>query len=291
MNLTTGCQSADLTDPVQGVPIPLRLFFPAHAAERAERLGPYMFDVALDAPVVGEHLPLVVISHGTGGSSLTHRDLAALLARAGFVVALPEHPGNNRDDNSLAGTAANLENRPRHIRLAIDAVFAHPAIGPRLVPGKVALIGHSLGGYTSLAVAGGQPTAFAHETADGQARLVSVTRDPRVRALVLLAPATPWYMAQGALAAVDVPILMRTGEKDEFAPAGFAEIVKLGVRHPGRIDHKVVPNAGHFSFQSPFPAAMERPDFPPSQDPPGFDRAAFQPVLNREILTFLRDAI
>ncbi|MFL5350272.1 MAG: hypothetical protein ACJ8AT_36315 [Hyalangium sp.] len=36
------------------------------------------------------------MSHGTGGSPWTYRGMAAHLARAGFVVALPEHPGNNR---------------------------------------------------------------------------------------------------------------------------------------------------------------------------------------------------
>ncbi|WP_309896459.1 chloride channel protein [Archangium sp.] len=53
----------------------------------------------------------------------------------------------------------------------------------------------------------------------------------------------------------------------------------------------VVPNAGHFSFQSPFPPAMTRPEFPPSQAPAGFDRVAFQPVLHAEILTFLRASL
>jgi predicted dienelactone hydrolase len=118
-----------------------------------------------------------------------------------------------------------------------------------------------------------------------------VVRDPRVRALVLLAPASVWFMAEGALADVDLPILMRIGERDEHTPAFHAEIILKGVPHPERIDHRVVPNAGHFSFQSPFPPAMTRPEFPPSQDPSGFDRAAYQPVLHAEILTFLRASL
>lgn len=67
---------------------------------------------------------------------------------------LPEHPGNNRADNTIAGTIANLVNRPRHIRLLIDAAFDNLVIGPALLRDKVALIGHSMGGYTALAVAG-----------------------------------------------------------------------------------------------------------------------------------------
>jgi predicted dienelactone hydrolase len=39
--------------------------------------------------------------------------LAAQLARNGFVVALPEHPRSDRNNNDLEGTAANPANRPR----------------------------------------------------------------------------------------------------------------------------------------------------------------------------------
>jgi predicted dienelactone hydrolase len=291
LSVNVGCHAVDATDPIQSARIPLVLLYPTRAPQRPEQLGPYALSLARDAPPDGEGLRLVVISHGTGGSSLVYRDLAVHLARAGFVVALPEHPGNNRDDNRLARTIANLENRPRHIRLAIDAAFADELVSGRLERDGVAVIGHSLGGYTALALAGGRPSALPHETADGQPRALAVTPDTRVRALVLLAPAAAWFVFDGALRDVDVPILMRTAERDEHAPAFHAEIIQRGVRDPARIDHRVIPNAGHFSFLSPFPPERTRPDFPPSQDPEGFDRATMHPVLNAEITAFLRDAI
>jgi predicted dienelactone hydrolase len=289
--LTVGCRTVEVTDPVQGARVPLWVLHPARAPERLAQFGPYPLEVASDAPVEGEGLPLVVVSHGNNGTPWVHRGLAAHLARAGFVVALPEHPGNSRMDGSLAGTAANLANRPRHLRLVLDALFADGALGPRLSAGGVGVIGHSIGGYTALALAGGRPTSFPNESADGQARPVPVVPDPRVRALVLLAPATPWFMGEGALDEVDVPILMRTGELDFAAPAFHAEIVLGGVRDRGRIDHRVILGAGHFSFQSPFPPAMIRPDFPPAHDPAGFDRAAYQAVLAAEVLVFLSEAL
>jgi predicted dienelactone hydrolase len=286
-----GCCAVELTDVVQGARVPLWLLYPAWLPEREERFGPYPLRVAMDAPVAGEGLPLVVISHGNGGSPWVYRELAAYLARAGFVVALPEHPGNSRSDNRLAGTQANLENRPRHIRLVIDAALASDRVGGRLGRGGVAVIGHSLGGYTALAVAGGRPSALPNETADGKAQPFSVVSDPRVRALVLLAPAVPWFMAEGALAELEVPILMRTAEKDELTPVFYAETLLGGIRDPQLLDHRTIPNAGHFAFLSPFPAAMVSPSFPPSQDPAGFDRAAFLPTLYGEILSFLRGAL
>jgi predicted dienelactone hydrolase len=281
--MNVGCRVLDVMDPAQGR-VPAWVLYPARGPEREEQFGSYSLAVAMDAPVEGKNLPVAVISHGNNGTSWTHRGLAAHLARAGFVVALLEHPGNSRNDGSLAGTAANLTNRPRHVRLLIDAVAAIFGAAP-----TVAVIGHSIGGYTALAVAGGRPSCFPEESPDRQAHPVSVERDPRVRAVVLLAPATPWYLGEGALDGVDVPIFMRTGEHDAIVSHG--DIVLRGVPDRARVDHRVVPNAGHFSFQSPFPPEMTRPQFPPSQDPPGFDRAAYQAVLGDEILAFLRGAL
>jgi predicted dienelactone hydrolase len=229
----------------------------------------------------------VIVSHGSGGSRLTHRVLAAGLARQGFVVVLPDHPGNNRDNNELAGTHTLLADRPRQVRQAIDWAYADAALGTHLLPDAVAVIGHSLGGYTALAVAGGRPWAAAHETPDRQPRLVPVAPDARVKALVLLAPATPWFMAPDALAGVHAPILILTGENDEMTPAWHAEVVKRGVPAGTEVDHRTVPNAGHYSFLSPFPAERTSAAFPPSQDPLGFDRARFHEELSGEVGAFL----
>jgi predicted dienelactone hydrolase len=212
--------------------------------------------------------------------------MAKHLARAGFLVALPEHRGNSRNDNSLAGTVANLENRPRHISLTMDAVFADPAIKD-FAAERVGVIGHSIGGYTALAVAGGQPWAASHESADGKAHPVRVTSDQRVRSLALLSPATFWFVP-GALREVSVPILMRTGEKDEITPASHADNVIRGVRDPSLVEHKVIAGAGHFSVMSRFPPAMIRPDFPPSQDPEGFNRENIRASLFFDVEAFLR---
>jgi predicted dienelactone hydrolase len=293
MSAHVGGRTADAVDPVTGERLPITLLYPTKAEGAPVRFGPYAITFARDAEpeAEGERLPVVAISHGTGGSPWVYRDLASYLARAGFVVVLLEHPGNNRNDDRLANTLANLENRPRHLRMAIDAAFADGLLGARLAPKGVAVIGHSLGGYTALALAGGHPTSYAHESPDGQPRAIAVERDPRMKALVLLAPATAWFMLDGALSDVDVPILMRAGEKDEHTPAFHAEVVLRGVRDPARVDHAVVPNAGHFAFLTPFPPEMVKPGFLPAQDPAGFDRGAYLPRLYDEVSAFLRRAL
>ncbi len=287
---TAGLSSFEVPDPQAGDPIPTLIVYPAHAPEQPESLGPYTLSAARNAEIAPGPFPLILISHGTGGSPLVYRDLARHLARYGFLIALPEHPRNNRNNNSLANTAAILANRPRHIRRVMDWLFAHPLFGPHLVPDAAAIIGHSLGGYTALAAAGGIPTAYPHETPDGQSAVVDVTPDARVKSLVLLAPATAWFTAADALSAVRVPILMLTAEKDDHTPQWHAAIVRQGVPDPALLEHKTIANAGHFSFLSPFPAPMIYAAFPPSQDPEGFDRPAFHVELNAEVLAFLRRA-
>jgi predicted dienelactone hydrolase len=299
--MNVGLREVALHDELQDARIRLRLVYPTEATPHEQRVGPYTLEVAVDAPLArpaqptaqgaARALPLLVISHGTGGSALVYRDLALGLVQAGFVVALPDHPGNCRGDNALAGTAANLENRPRHIREVIDAAFADGVVGAYLQPRAVGLVGHSMGGYTALAVAGGRPSAFPRETADGLAHLVRVEPDPRVKALVLLAPATVWFGGDGALNDVIAPILLFTAETDEHTPPEHADILVRGIRSvPGHapLEHRVVPGAGHFSFLSPFGPRLTRPEFPPSQDPAGFDRAAFQPVLAQATAEFFR---
>lgn len=283
-----GCRALDVTCDVQGARVPVRVLYPTNAPPRTETFGPYALDVALDAPILGERLPLVAISHGNGGTPWGYRGLAAHLAREGFVVALVEHPGNSRNDNSLAGTPENLANRPRHVRLALSAAFADGVIGPRLVPESAAVIGHSIGGYTALAVAGGRPMAMPNETPEGVARPVVVEKDPRVRAVVLFAPALVWLIGPGALADVHVPVFVRTGDRDELTPPYYVEAILRGLPEGARVDSAVVPGAGHFAYFWPVPAAMAGPGFPPSQDPPGFDRAGYQPQLYGEVLAFLR---
>ncbi|KQQ40539.1 hypothetical protein ASF61_06165 [Duganella sp. Leaf126] len=279
-----GCRLLEVDDAVQKAVIPLALLYPATGSETTARFGPYTLDVAQDAAPVGGPYPLVVVSHGNAGTPWAYRELARHLVQAGYVVALPAHPGNTRNNNNRANTAANLANRPRHISVVIDA--AYRALPGMLLADTVAVIGHSIGGYTALAVAGGQPWTGPYERKTNPPQPVPVTPDARVRALVLLAPATAWFRP-GALREVHQPILMITGDLDVNTPVAHALNVLDGVADRSRVVHKVFAGAAHFSFMSKFPAEMTRPEFHPSQDPPGFDRATIQPALFDDITAFL----
>jgi predicted dienelactone hydrolase len=282
---SVGYRTVEVADNTLALTFPVAVLYPARTPAITIQIGPYPLEVAPDAPIAEGIFPLVIISHGGGSTPWAYRTLAYFLVRHGYVVGLPVHPFNNRNDDAWGGKLENLMARPRHLHLTIDALLAHPELA--LIPGRVAVIGHSMGGYTALAGAGGQPTCFPWESADGQLHPIAVVPDSRIMALVLLAPATVWFRLEGALRDVQVPVLLLAAEHDEPTPYFHSQIVIDGLPLAGLLEHRVVENANHFSFLSPFPAAMLRPDFLPAQDQPGFDRAQFQEELHAEILTFL----
>jgi predicted dienelactone hydrolase len=284
METFVGSRNLRVIDAPRGLSFTVWVMYPTRVPSAPVTFGLYSIDVAPDAPVDAGCFPLVVISHGSGGSHLAYRTIGAHLAKSGYVVAMPEHPGNNRNNNELSGTLENLTNRPRHVRLTIDAVSSDAHFKGRVQPDNVALIGHSIGAYTALAVAGGTPWSEAGQK-------VEVVPDRRVKALVLMAPATAWYLRDGSLSHVEAPILMLAAEHDPFTPRWHAELVLARVPDRARVTYRVVENAGHFSFLSPFPPTMKSAGFLPSMDPEGFDREKFLEKLNVELLDFLNGAL
>ena len=137
--------------------IEVALWYPSTATERVLGAGPFRPRAAPDAPVLAGRHPLVLLSHGTGGMNLNHHDLAAALARAGFVVASLTHPGDNFRDRSLIADPRYFVERPRQVSRVLDALLADPDWAARLDATRIAAIGHSAGGYTVAALLGARP--------------------------------------------------------------------------------------------------------------------------------------
>ncbi|MGS2751086.1 alpha/beta hydrolase family protein [Bacillus zanthoxyli] len=282
-----GYRRVELFDEQLDITFPMFVMYPTNTPEKFENIGPYHLNVSSNAEPQEGVFRLVLISHGTGGSPLVYRTIARHLARNGFVVGMPEHPFNNRNDNTLEGTVDNLTIRPKHISMTIDWFFNSEDFAKTLKPVSVSVIGHSMGGYTALAASGGVPTSFSYESSDEKSHLIKITPDYRIKSLVLLAPASVWFKTKGALEDINIPILMLVGEKDQLAPYFHAEIILNGITDSTKIQHRIVKNAGHFSFLSPFPKEMTNASFLPSQDPHGFNREYFHHELNKEITEFL----
>lgn len=291
MKMNCGLKEIRVWDAAQTAEIFVPVLYPSSSSETCLHFGPYTIDAAINGELAGKNLSLVLVSHGNGSTPWAFRDLAKSLALNGFVVALIEHPGNNRNDNALAQSLANLENRPRHLSLVIDALFSDALLAPAIKKSHVGVIGHSIGAYTALTAAGARPWAGPHETRDGKPAEVFAKSDSRISALALLMPASFWF-PEGSLRNVNIPILIRTGTNDRITPSSpHADTIIFGVAPGTRVEHTSIAGAGHHSVQSIYPAELTSPDFPPSQDPPGFDRASYQPKLFADINGFFKQTL
>jgi predicted dienelactone hydrolase len=275
-----GIRHLQVRDPERATSFPAIVQYPTAEPSSGTAIGPYRFDATLDAPLAAGTFALCVVSHGGGGSHLLYRSIGGYLAARGYIVVSPEHPGDNRNDRAESNTELAALHRPRHASLAIDAVLEHQCFRRAADESRICAVGHSMGGYTALALVGGRPWSRAGQP-------IGTRADPRVRAAVLLAPSTDWFLAPGALAAVSTPLLVVAAERDELTPP--QKIRQALGALPGGTPWTlhVVPGAGHYSFLTPFPAEMRRPDFPPSTDPEGFDRERFHVELPRLVHEFL----
>src|ERR1039458_4806194 len=82
---------------------PITVFYPSNTPGNPLKRGPFTLDVAREGSFQAGNRRLVVISHGSGGSPWPFADLARILVNSGFVVALPEHDGDNYHDQRLVG--------------------------------------------------------------------------------------------------------------------------------------------------------------------------------------------
>ena len=198
--------------------------------------------------------------------------MASALAHQGFIVAAVNHPGTTSKDRS-APAAAQLWQRPVDIRRAIDAVLAQPDQFGNVQPSRIAVVGHSLGGWTALEVAGARfdPVRFAQDckvhsqlapcavyqqmnpasTPAAQAQLAADLSDKRVSAIVSLDLGLSRGFTDQSLAAVSVPTLViAAGVPSTELPAEL-ESDDLAKRLPPAATRYVeISDATHFSFMA-----------------------------------------
>jgi predicted dienelactone hydrolase len=201
-------------------PLPLEVWYPVDAPDA---FGPLTFyalagPIGLTSAVAYEGVPvssagprpLIVFSHGSGGVAIQSIHLMEHLASHGFVVVAPSHTGNTQADVA-AGTAVPLAqallDRPPDISFVIDHMIAlsadslDPFFG-RIDDQKIGVAGHSLGGFTALAMASGYSAG-------------AIPPDPRVKAILPVAPASS-FLSDAELAGIQVPTLLLTGTLDSL---------------------------------------------------------------------------
>jgi predicted dienelactone hydrolase len=143
----------------RGSDLAVTIWYPADAGGKLVTLGESIFfvgtDAMLEAPISRGRYPLILLSHGAGlgGTPQAMSWIATPLAKQGFIVAAPTHPGNTEANRSAAETM-KLWRRPADISATLDAMEKQPFFENHLEAGRVGVLGLSMGGSTALALAG-----------------------------------------------------------------------------------------------------------------------------------------
>lgn len=216
------------------------------------------------APTADLH-PLVLLSHGYGGSWRNLSWLADVLVRQGYVVAAPDHPGTTTFDRD-PGRAAMLWERPRDLSRVVDALMMKPELAGAIDGRRIAAIGHSLGGWTVTALAGARfetprlaeecrqnssPRACAliPELGLADPALERDMTDPRISAFVSLDLGLARGFSPESLAGIDGTALVISAGTDIGDMPARLESGYLSANLPKASTTSVeIPDAMHFSF-------------------------------------------
>ena len=269
-------------------PLATTVWYPAASSSVESEWGVGVFRFgrsALDAPFAdSKRHPLIVLSHGTGGSAAQLSWLAEKLVNAGFLVAAVNHHGNTAaEDRSWPHGFALPSERARDLTVLIDKLLADPELAAHVDSTRVGAAGFSLGGYSVLATVGAHLTLAdwqlrckdeAHnpvcrlppEADFSMADMLALAdsdvafkaamsrdqqpiNDKRIRAVYAIAPALVSLLHKQELASVQVPVRFVLAEADQQ----IQFLKTLGAISQSLPDATMVtiPGAGHYAFLAP----------------------------------------
>ena len=297
-SFAAGFRFIDVPADAEGPALTGALWYPCAAPLGTVQLGPYALSVSKDCALSGDKHPLVVVSHGRGGTFLGHHDTAEALANAGFIVAALNHPGDTASDKSRIGELSVYVSRPADIKRLIDHMLGASPAAPFIDPSRIGFFGFSRGGYTGLAVIGANAD-FANATAlcgDSPVRVCQQIRnrefpgpmphDPRIKAAVVADPLAIFFTAQ-AVAPIKMPVQLWASELGGDG-VFLRDVAPLDTNLTAPHEYHIVRNAGHFAFFL-CPPALVQTAADLCTDPSGFDRAAFHKEFNAAAVKFLQD--
>jgi predicted dienelactone hydrolase len=280
-----------------GGTLPGAVWYPTSSTPALMHLMLTSQTVAEHGVIAGTHLGLIVLSHGALGTWQSNADTALALAQAGFVSAAISHADFNKQ------RVFQVQQRPGQLSTLIDFMTivwsGHSLIDTQ----RIGAFGFSLGGFTVLVAAGGTPDArliaphcraapndwaciAASQTgmdiARPQAAALPWRHDPRIRAVVVAAPALGFIFGKHGLGAVDMPVQLWQASADQVLPEPWnVQAVKQDLPSPP--DFHLVAGADHSDFGTPCDPAITGLL---CHDASNFDRARFHRTFDAAVVAF-----
>lgn len=268
---TVGVKTVLYFDAARQRPLIGNIYYPVEKGTQGEEVAGPMVQAkeARHAPVrsIGEPYPLIIVSHGYGGSRETLSWLAEALTEAGYIVATVDHFGNTSSFDTPK-IALQRWLRPQDISSFLDNFLIDPDWAPFVEKTHIGFAGFSLGGLTGIWLAGGIADQFTKPIV-GKSSIFELARnatqkdvdsidydqahksykDNRIKAEFLMAPAHGQSFSTKGLKNINIPILIVAGENDQITPfAQHAEHYAKSI--PGAKLDILKGNVSHLAFRN-----------------------------------------
>lgn len=161
--ITAGFSALTLLDEAGGRSYSAALWYPSHRVESEVTDADWVIRCGRNGKIVDGAFPLVLISHDSAGSKHSLHDLAAMLARHGFIVLCISHTGDNYRGVDLVFSPALIPSRVCQLKRMLDLFLAMPEWAEHVDTSRLAFVGMGTGASTVLALSGAPLNGVGYE--------------------------------------------------------------------------------------------------------------------------------